>query len=127
MPTFDAKPLRSPAAARGGSGSRSRLSLVERLTPQVRRRPVLFFGLPFVLTIVAGSYGLSALTQTRYDYNATKVQSMSKEEELGMRKDRRRIDIREEYFVSGGLYSSFLRSLLSLFFFFVFALAFAFW
>lgn len=60
---------------------------------------MLFFGLPFVLTIVAGSYGLSSLTQTRYDYNATKVQSMSKQEELGMRKDRRRVDIREEYFV----------------------------
>ena len=95
MPTFDSKPLSASSAASGSN----RANLLARLTPQVRRRPVLLFGLPFVLTIVAGSYGLSSLTQTRYDYNATKVQSMSKQEELGMRKDRRRVDIREEYFV----------------------------
>lgn len=61
----------------------------------------MLFGLPFVLMIVASSYGLSYMTQTRYDYNSSKVKSMSMEEELGMRKDRRKIDIREEYFVGG--------------------------
>lgn len=49
------------------------------------------------MTILGAAYGLSYLTQTRYDYNATKVSSMSKESELGMRKDRRKIDLREEY------------------------------
>jgi len=49
--------------------------------------------------MVAASFGLASLTQTRYDYNATKVQTISKEEELKMKKDRKRIDIREEYFV----------------------------
>jgi cytochrome c oxidase assembly protein subunit 16 len=92
MPTFSSKPLgRNPSAAG---------SAISKLTPQVRRHPVLLFGIPFTLIIVAGSYGLSYLTQTKYDYNATKVQSMSKQEELGMRKDRRRVDLREEYFVS---------------------------
>lgn len=88
MPTFPSKPLRKPN------------TFLSRLTPRVRKHPLLLFGLPFMTTMVAASFGLSYLTQTRYDYNATKVQSMSKEEELKMRKDRKRIDIREEYFVS---------------------------
>lgn len=86
MPTFESKPLRKSN------------SVLARLAPQVRRRPLLFFGLPFLATIVGASFGLANLTQTRYDYNATKVQTISKEEELRMKKDRKRIDIREEYF-----------------------------
>lgn len=86
MPTFESKPLRKSN------------SWLARLAPQVRRRPLLFFGLPFLATIVGASFGLANLTQTRYDYNATKVQTISKEEELRMKKDRKRIDIREEYF-----------------------------
>ncbi len=89
MPTFDSRPL-----------NRRRASPLQRFVPHVRRSPVLLFGLPFVLTIVGASFGLSRLTQTRYDYNATKVQSMSKEEELKMKQNRRRVDIREEYYVS---------------------------
>lgn len=91
MPTFSNKPIGRSQSTFG--------TILARLTPQVRRHPVLMFGLPFVLTIVASSFGLSYMTQTRYDYNASKVKSMSKEEELGMRKDRRKIDIREEYYV----------------------------
>lgn len=89
MPTFESKPWRKSN------------TLWARLTPKVRQHPLLFFGLPFMATMVAASFGLSALTQTRYDYNATKVQTLSKEDELKMRKDRKRVDIREEYFVSG--------------------------
>lgn len=92
MPTFSSKPI----GQKGSSG----WSVIDKLTPGVRRHPVLLFGVPFVLTIVAGSFGLSYLTQTRYDYNASKVQTISKQDELGMRKDRRKVDIREEYFVS---------------------------
>ena len=95
MPTFSSKPL-------GRKSVSSAWTLMSKLSPQVRKHPVLLFGVPFVMTIVGGSYGLSQLTQTRYDYNATKVQTLSKEEELGMRKDRRKIDLREEYYVRGG-------------------------
>lgn len=91
MPTFSNRPIGRPQGRVG--------TLIARMTPQVRRHPVMMFGVPFIITIVASSYGLSYMTQTRYDYNSSKVQSVSKEEELGMRKDRRKIDIREEYFV----------------------------
>ena len=87
MPTFPSKPV----TRRGGP--------LASLVPRIRRHPVLFFGLPFVLTIVGASFGLSTLTQTRYDYNATKVRALSKEEEIRLRQDSKRIDIREEYFV----------------------------
>lgn len=87
MPPFSSRPLRS-------TSSRNPLA---NFLPSIRRKPFLLFGLPFTFTILSAAYGLSYLTQTRYEYNATKVQSVSKEEELGMKKGRRRIDLREEY------------------------------
>ncbi|WWD16990.1 hypothetical protein CI109_101426 [Kwoniella shandongensis] len=65
---------------------------------QIRRHPFLFFGLPFIGIIVASSFALQEFTQTRYDYQASKVKSMGVEEELGMRGDRRKVDLREEYY-----------------------------
>ncbi|KAH7341985.1 cytochrome c oxidase assembly protein COX16, partial [Rhizoctonia solani] len=48
--------------------------------------------------MVGGSFALSTFTQTRYDLQEKKVSQMSKEEELHMSKNRRHVDIREEYF-----------------------------
>lgn len=59
------------------------------------------FGLPFLSLVVAASYGLEGLTRTRYDLHGQKVQTLEKEEELGMKENRKRIDIREEYYVGG--------------------------
>lgn len=58
------------------------------------------FGLPFLATVVLASWGLARLTQTRYDLRDEKVFAVSREEELGMKKGRRKFDVREEYFVS---------------------------
>ncbi|GAA5970414.1 hypothetical protein JCM11641_001702 [Rhodosporidiobolus odoratus] len=80
MSPFSSKPL-----------SPSRLSL------SLRRRPFLLFGLPFLSVLVLSSFALSSFTQTRYDYRSHKVQAVTKEDELGMRKDRRKIDVRAEY------------------------------
>lgn len=68
------------------------------ITIAARRRPFLYFGLPFMFILVTGSFALSNITQTRYDLRNSKVQSLSKEEELKMNKNRKRVDIREEYF-----------------------------
>lgn len=101
MPTFSSNPLRSTAAH------------------QTLRKYPAIFGIPFVLLIVGASYGLSAFTQTKYDLQDQKVKSVcpflfhilqtipahllvtqvNKEEELGLRKQKRKFDIREEYFV----------------------------
>jgi hypothetical protein len=55
--------------------------------------------------MVVSSFALQNLTKTRYDYQSSKTSTMTMEEGLGMNKDRKRVDIREEYFVSrvGGL------------------------
>lgn len=70
------------------------------LLRMVRQRPFALFGLPFLGLVVFSSFALSTFTQTRYDLNDSKTKSVSKEEELGMNKDRKKVDIREEYYVS---------------------------
>lgn len=49
--------------------------------------------------MVVSSFALQNLTKTRYDYQSSKNSTMTMEEGLGMNKDRKRVDIREEYFV----------------------------
>ncbi|WVQ77894.1 hypothetical protein IAR50_007599 [Cryptococcus sp. DSM 104548] len=83
MPAFTARPLNSRP---------------NPLVQQVRKHPFVFFGLPFVGIIVGASFALQAFTQTRYDYHQTKVQTIEKESELGMKADRRKVDLREEYY-----------------------------
>jgi len=78
----------------------SRSRSTNPLVSSVRRHPFAFFGLPFLGIVVGASFALQTFTQTRYDLDAQKVQAVSKEEELGMSKDRKKVDIREEYYVS---------------------------
>jgi len=63
----------------------------------VRKHPGLF-GVPFVLMMVAASFGMTAFTQTRYDVPDQKVKHVTKEQELRLDKNRKKFDIREEYF-----------------------------
>lgn len=82
MPPFGSKTLKKPSA----------------LLVQIRKHPFLLFGLPFLSIVVGSSFFLQAFTRTRYDYQAQKVQTMNWEEEMGMSKDRKKVDIREEYY-----------------------------
>jgi len=56
------------------------------------------FGVPFLLLMVGASFGLQAFTQTRYDLHSQKVTQMSREQELGLNRNRKKFDVREEYF-----------------------------
>jgi cytochrome c oxidase assembly protein subunit 16 len=83
MPTFQSKPLEpSPFVQR------------------IRRHPFILFGLPFISVVVIASFGMQNLTQARYDLHDSKVTTMSRAEELGMSKERKKVDLREEYYVS---------------------------
>ncbi|GAW07115.1 Cytochrome c oxidase assembly protein mitochondrial [Lentinula edodes] len=82
MARFDAKPL-NPS----------------KLNRAVQRNPAIF-GIPFILLMVAASYGMSTFTQTRYDLHDHKVKQLSKAQELGLNKQRKKFDIREEYFLT---------------------------
>lgn len=48
--------------------------------------------------MVAGSFLLTPATALRYERHDRKVRQMTKEEELGIGKDRRKVDINEEYY-----------------------------
>lgn len=65
---------------------------------QAHRNPTLFYGVPFITTIVLGSFGLAQFTQIRYIHHDQRHRTLSHEEALGLRADRKPLDIREEYF-----------------------------
>lgn len=77
-------------------------TLVDRVAAAVRtrvhRNPTLYYGAPFVLTIVGASFGLTSFTQMRYVHHDAHVRRMSKEDELALHANRRPLDLREEYF-----------------------------
>ncbi|KXN91465.1 Cytochrome c oxidase assembly protein COX16, mitochondrial [Leucoagaricus sp. SymC.cos] len=80
MPAFESRPLNA-----------------SRVNKAVKRNPALY-GIPFLLLMVGASYGLTTFTQTRYDLHDQKVKQVTKEQELKLDKNRKKFDIREEYF-----------------------------
>lgn len=71
-----------------------------RYRAALAKRPFLLFGLPFVSIIVAGSFVLTPATAIRYEKHDRKVRQMTREEELGVGRQGRKVDIRDEYYVS---------------------------
>ncbi|KAF5323975.1 hypothetical protein D9611_008241 [Ephemerocybe angulata] len=67
------------------------------LSRTIKKHPSVF-GVPFVLLMVAASFGLSTVTQTRYDMHDQKVKQVTKEQELRLDANRKKFDIKEEYF-----------------------------
>ncbi|KAJ7656688.1 cytochrome c oxidase assembly protein COX16-domain-containing protein [Mycena rosella] len=80
MPVFPSRPL-NPS----------------RINTIIKKQP-LYFGIPFILLMVATSYGLAAITQTKYDVRDKRVKQMTKEDELKLEHNRKKFDIRAEYF-----------------------------
>jgi len=73
-------------------------NLAARYRVALNKRPFLLFGLPFIATMVAGSFFLTPATAIRYEKHDRKVRRMSKEEALGIGKDARKVDMKEEYY-----------------------------
>ncbi|KAF9919817.1 Cytochrome oxidase assembly [Linnemannia zychae] len=73
-------------------------SPADKFAQVIKKRPVLYFGLPFVLTVVVGSFALAELTATKYNNYDNRTKAMSKEESLKLGvKSRRKLDLQEEY------------------------------
>lgn len=87
MPTFQSKKYRPSEAS-------------VRYRSAVQRHPFLLFGLPFITMMLAGSFFLTPATAIRYEKHDKKVTQMSKEEALNVRNNKRKVDMREEYYVS---------------------------
>ncbi|KAF2770107.1 hypothetical protein EJ03DRAFT_270970 [Teratosphaeria nubilosa] len=73
-------------------------TLAARYRTALSRHPFALFGLPFVATMLLGSFFLTPATALRYERHDRKVKQVSKEEELGMGANKRKIDLREEYY-----------------------------
>ena len=91
MGTFQNRKYRPTGAAANTFGARYRAIMA--------KRPFLLFGLPFLSVIVGASFVLTPATAIRYERHDRKVRQMSRDEELGVGKARRKVDIREEYYV----------------------------
>lgn len=63
------------------------------------KHPFALFGLPFIATMVAGSFFLTPATAIRYENHDRRVRRLTKEEELGIGKASRKVDMKEEYYV----------------------------
>ncbi|GMM44401.1 Cox16 protein [Pichia kluyveri] len=88
-------------------GKRERLayeqSFVGKYQKLVRKNSFLFFGLPMMLSIALGSVLLTNFTSLRYERRDEKVQEMSEDEALNMINNRRKVDIKDEYYKLQGL------------------------
>ncbi len=85
MPTFQSKKYPTQAAV--------------RYRAAVQQHPFLLFGLPFIVLMVSGSFFLTPATALRYEKHDKKVTQMSKEEALNVGKNKRKVDMKEEYYV----------------------------
>ncbi|KAL2158395.1 hypothetical protein VTH06DRAFT_4443 [Thermothelomyces fergusii] len=89
MAVFQSRKYRSAAESN---------TLGARYRAMMAKRPFLLFGLPFMTVIVAASFALTPATAIRYERYDRKVRQMTREEELGIGKSGRKVDIREEYY-----------------------------
>ncbi|KAK5635752.1 hypothetical protein RRF57_011464 [Xylaria bambusicola] len=62
------------------------------------KHPFLMFGLPFMSIIVAGSFVLTPATAIRYERHDRKVRQLTRDEELGIGKGGRKVNIKDEYY-----------------------------
>ncbi len=90
MAVFSSKKFRSTAQSNTVSA---------RYRALLSKHPFALFGLPFIATMVAGSFFLTPATAIRYEKHDRKVRRVSKEEELGIGKGVRKVDMKEEYHV----------------------------
>jgi cytochrome c oxidase assembly protein subunit 16 len=73
-------------------------TIAARYRVSLAKHPFLLFGLPFIATMVAGSFFLTPATAIRYEKHDRKARRLSKEEELGIGKSGRKVDMKEEYY-----------------------------
>lgn len=91
MAIFQSKKFRPSAQAN---------TIAARYRSALAKHPFALFGLPFIATMVAGSFFLTPATAIRYEKHDRRVQRLSKDEELGIGKNARKVDMKEEYYVS---------------------------
>jgi cytochrome c oxidase assembly protein subunit 16 len=74
-------------------------SLAARYRKSLQKHPFLLFGLPFLSTIVLGSFMLTPATALRYERYDRKNQQITHEQAMGLRGERRKVNMKDEYYV----------------------------
>jgi cytochrome c oxidase assembly protein subunit 16 len=92
MAVFPSKKFKSAADAS---------TFAAKYRAMMAKHPFLLFGLPFMSVIVAGSFVLTPATAIRYERHDRRVRQMTRDEELGVGKAGRKVNIKDEYYVSG--------------------------
>lgn len=75
-------------------------SIAARYRKALIKHPFLLFGFPFLTTIVAGSFMLTPATALRYERYDRKNQQITHEQAMGLGQDRRKVNMKDEYYVS---------------------------
>ena len=73
-------------------------TLTGRYQKGMKKKPFLYFGLPFLFLMGIGSVALSNFTAIRYERRDRKVQEVGEEENLNLAKNRRKVDVKAEYY-----------------------------
>ncbi|KAH7138991.1 cytochrome c oxidase assembly protein COX16, mitochondrial [Dendryphion nanum] len=73
-------------------------SIAARYRKALTKHPFLLFGLPFLTTIVVGSFMLTPATALRYERYDRKHQQITHEEAMGLGQNRRKVNMKDEYY-----------------------------
>ncbi|KAF1978385.1 cytochrome c oxidase-like protein-assembly factor cox16 [Bimuria novae-zelandiae CBS 107.79] len=73
-------------------------SLAAKYRNALQKHPFLLFGLPFLTTIVAGSFMLTPATALRYERHDRKNQQITHEQAMGLGQDRRKVNMKDEFY-----------------------------
>lgn len=74
-------------------------TLAAKYRKALQKHPFALFGLPFLTTIVAGSFLLTPATALRYERYDRKNQQISQEQAMGLGQNRRKVNMKDEYYV----------------------------
>ncbi|KAF3007398.1 hypothetical protein B5807_00498 [Epicoccum nigrum] len=73
-------------------------SIAAKYRKALQKHPFALFGLPFLATIVAGSFMLTPATALRYERYDRKNQQITQEEAMGLGQNRRKVNMKDEYY-----------------------------
>ncbi|KAF1921016.1 cytochrome c oxidase assembly protein COX16, mitochondrial [Ampelomyces quisqualis] len=73
-------------------------SIAARYRKALQKHPFLLFGLPFMASIVAGSFMLTPATALRYERYDRKNQQITREEAMGLTQERKKVNMKDEYY-----------------------------
>lgn len=82
-------------------------SIAAKYRKALQKHPFALFGLPFLATIVAGSFMLTPATALRYERYDRKNQQITQEEAMGLGQNRRKVNMKDEYYVSSALHQDY--------------------